>query len=111
MWQCLKPQSQLVSDSHEIGMCKINPEHPTLSSCLFTEFWWWMKKCQSLAVHISNVNPLEDVLEQFSQGVWLRIHRAVCVRNWSNRRGMTLSLDSGSWETLEAALIPGLSLT
>lgn len=60
-------------------------------------YWWLMKKCQSMAGHISNVNPQEDVLEQFSQSVWLRLRRAVCMEgNWSSSRGMTLSLDSGS---------------
>lgn len=86
-----KLNEELTSASHllRLACTKSIPRHPLV-------YWLVDEKCQPMAAHISNVNPQEDVLEQFSQSVWLRLRRAACVGNWSSSRGMTLSLDSGS---------------
>lgn len=64
---------RFMSASHSLqtGTRKINPRCPL-------RIGFWLKKCQSMAAHSSNVNPQEDVLEQFSQSVWLRLCRAAC---------------------------------
>lgn len=72
----------------------------------FSVYRWLVKKCLSIAGHISNINPQEDVLQGLGQNVWLRLRRAVCVGNWSSSRGMTLSLDPGSLGDLGDGLGP-----